>query len=101
MKAVRVQYTVRSDFIEQNKKNISAVMDSLKANPIEGMLYSTYQLEDGNSFMHVNVAKDDETMSRLNYVEAFTNFRMQLKASNPISPPKSEKLSFVGASQEI
>ncbi len=101
MKTVRVQYTVQQAFVEQNKKNIQAVMDVLKENPIEGMYYSSYQLADGNSFMHVNMAKDDETMSKLNEVETFTRFRMQLKASNPTNPPKAEVLSLVGTSWEI
>ena len=89
MKTVRVQYTVQQASVEQKKKNIQAVMDALKENPIEGMYYSSYQLADGNSFMHVNMAKDDETMSKLNDVEAFTSFRTQLKASKPTSPPNA------------
>lgn len=101
MKAVRVQYTVKPEYIEQNKKNIRAVMDAIKANPIEGMFYSTYQLPDGVSFMHLNFATDGETMNRLNAVEAFTAFRMALKASEPVSPPKSEELEFVGSSIEL
>ncbi len=101
MKAIRVQYTVKSEYIEQNKKNIQAVMQSLKENPIEGMYYSTYQLSDDNSFMHLNVAADDETMAKLNDVPAFNEFRKQLKASGPLSPPKAENLTFVGAGWEL
>lgn len=98
MKAVRVHYTVQQDYVAQNKINIQAVMNALKSDPIEGMYYSSYQLEDGVSFMHLNVAKDDETMSKLNDLDAFTIFRSQLKASKPLSPPKAEKLELVGAS---
>ena len=101
MKAVRVQYTVQPEFVEQNKKNIEAVMQALKDHPIEGMYYSTYQLPEGNSFMHVNVAQSAEILSQLNQVEAFNQFRMALKQSGPISPPNAEDLSFVGASWEI
>jgi hypothetical protein len=101
MKAVRVQYTVRPEFVEQNKKNIAAVMDRLKANPIEGMYYSSSILADGNSFMHVNMAKDQETMNKLTEVEEFSQFRMALKASGLLSPPKSEDMEFVGANWEI
>lgn len=98
MKAVRVHYKVHAEYTEQIKRNIQDVMDALKANPIKGMYYSTYQLEDGDSFMHLNVAEDDETMSKLNEVDAFKNFRTQLKASGPLSPPKAEKIELVGAS---
>jgi len=98
MKAVRVQYTVKSEFVEQNKNNIQAVMEEIRKNPIEGMFYSTYQLPDEVSFMHVNIAVDAETMNKLNNVAAFTKFRMALKASEPMMAPKGEDLNFVGSS---
>lgn len=101
MKAVRVQYTVQPHYVEQNKKNIKAVMAALKAKPIEGMYYATYQMPDGTSFMHLNMAKDEATMARLNEVEAFQNFRAQLKASKPASPPRAEDISLVGANWEV
>lgn len=101
MKSVKVQYTVIPEFVEQNKSNIKAVMNYLRENPIEGMYYSCCQLEDSNSFMHINIARDEETMSKLNDVEAFGKFRMELKASQPINPPKSENLNLVGSSWEI
>jgi hypothetical protein len=31
MKIVRVQYTVRSSFVEQNKKNVSAVIAQVRS----------------------------------------------------------------------
>lgn len=101
MKAVRVQYTVQPEYVEQNKKNIQAVMQALKAKPVDGMYYSTYQMADGVSFMHLNVAKDEETMSKLNDVAAFKQFRTELKASHPVSPPKGEDVTLVGAGWEM
>ncbi len=97
MKAVKVQYTVQPEFVEENKKNIQKVMNAIKARPIEGMFYTTYQLADSVTFMHINVAVDGETMSKLNDVEAFTQFRKALKASEPVIPPKAEDLNFVGS----
>ena len=101
MKAVKVQYTVQPEYVEQNKRNIQAVMDTLKDNPIDGMYYSAYQLSNGNTFMHINIAKNQETMSKLGGVPEFTAFRTQLKASNPLSPPQSEDIILVGASWEM
>ena len=101
MKSVKVTYQVKPEFIEQNKKNIQAVMNYLKDNPIEGMYYSSFQLDDEGSFMHINFAQDDETMSKLNDVKAFGEFRMQLKASGPVVPPKAQKMGFVGAGWSI
>jgi len=101
MKAVQVTYTVQPEYVETNKANIKKVMDSIKANPIDGMYYSSCLMEDGQTFVHTNIAKDDETMSRLNDVESFTAFRMALKASGPVSPPKQTKFDPVGASWEL
>ncbi len=101
MKAVKVQYTVKPEYAEQNKANIRKVMEAIKANPIEGMLYSSYTLEDGQTFVHINIAKDDATMAKLNDVQEFNDFRKALKASEPIAPPKSTKLNQVAAGFEL
>ncbi|MFX3625822.1 MAG: hypothetical protein ACN6I4_00545 [bacterium] len=101
MEAVKVQYTVKPEYAEQNKANIKKVMDKLKAKPIEGMHYASFTLDDGQTFVHINMAKDDETLSRLNDVAEFNEFRMALKASEPLSSPKSEKLNLVAAGFDI
>jgi len=97
MKAVKVQYTVKPEYAEQNKVNIQKVMDVLKSNPIEGMLYSSYTLDDGQTFVHINIAKDDATMAKLNEVQEFNDFRKALKESEPISSPESTNLNPVAA----
>ena len=97
MKAVKVQYTVQPEYVEQNKANIQKVMDHLKANPVDGMYYSSHLLDDGQTFVHINIARNEEAMGGLSKVEAFNEFRMALKASNPVSPPKQENLNVVGA----
>lgn len=102
MKAVKVEYTVKPEYMEVNKRNVQKVMDALKANPISGMQYSTYTDKDNpNTFIHINMAKDEETMSKLSEVQEFNDFRMALKASQPISAPKQTTLDFVGAGFEI
>lgn len=102
MKAVKVQYTVKPEYIEENKKNIQRVMDALKANPIAGMLYSSYtDAENPNTFIHINMAQDADTMAKLHDVPEFTAFRMALKASEPLVQPKQTALQFVGAGFEL
>ena len=101
MKAVKVQYTVKPEYAEQNKVNIQKVMDVLKTNPIEGMLYSSYTLEDGQTFVHINIAKDDATMAKLNEVQEFNDFRKALKESRPIASPESIILNLVAAGFEL
>lgn len=101
MKAVKVQYTVKPEYVEQNKANIRKVMEKLRAQPIEGMFYSSYTLDDGQTFMHFNVARDQETMDKLSQLEEFNAFRTALKASGPVHPPQSTNLNLVGAGFEI
>jgi len=98
MKAVKVQYTVKPEYVEENKQNIQKVMNALKANPIEGMQYSSYtDKENPNTFIHINMASDDETMAKLQQVQEFNDFRTALKASEPLSPPEHTDLDLVGA----
>ncbi len=101
MKAVKVQYKVNLDYVNQNKANIKKVMDRLMSEPISGMLYSSYVLDDGQTFVHINVSRDEITMNKLNEVAEFGEFRKALKASNPINPPQATNLNFVGAGFEL
>lgn len=101
MKAVKVEYMVRSEYVAQNKVNIARVMRRLRQDPIDGMLYSTYTLDDGQSFVHINIARDEETMNKLNDLEEFTAFRMALKESSPIKPPHATNLNFVDGGFEL
>lgn len=101
MKAVQVRYTVQENYVDQNKINIKKVTDALIAKPIDGMLYSSYTIDDGNTFVHINISKDGETMSKLSALPEFQNFRQQLKESQPLSPPKATPLELVGAGFEL
>lgn len=97
MKAVKVLYTVKPEFVEINKANIKKVMDVIKANPIKAMQYASFILDDGQTFVHINMAQDQETLNKLSEIEAFKSFQAALKASKPISPPKAENLNLVAA----
>ena len=97
MKITRVQYTVKDEYVETNKKNIAQVMSDVRqlANP--GIKYSSYQLEDQKTFMHFAIFPDEETSQILSNLESFNKFRSELKESQPESPPKAESLSMVGS----
>ena len=101
MKAVKVQYIVKPEYADQNKANIRKVMDALRKHPIDGMLYSTFTLDDGQTFVHINICRDGETLSKLNDVVEFQEFRNALKASGPVSPPHQTNLNPVAAGFEL
>jgi hypothetical protein len=102
MKITRIQYTVRSDFAEQNKQNIANVMQELGSLNHPGIRYSAYVLDDGKSFMHFVVFTDEEAGKNvINSLASFKRFQSDLKASNPEVPPKFEDLALVGSSYKF
>ncbi len=101
MKAVKVQYTVREDYVETNKKNIQKVMADLREINNPGVRYSAFLLDDGNTFVHFAMYPDEETMAIVSNLEAFQSFQKQLKESQPEVPPKAEDLTLVGSAYEF
>ena len=49
MKAVKVTYTVKPEYVDQNKANIRKVMEAIRSNPIPGMRYASFTLDDGRT----------------------------------------------------
>ena len=101
MKAVKVQYTVRPEFVDRNKENIRSVMEALRANPIEGLTYAAFTLDDGQTFVHINMCRDAATLDRFTELAEFKEFQAALKESEPLSPPAPENLNLVAAGFEV
>ncbi|MEM7131707.1 MAG: hypothetical protein AAF702_35665 [Chloroflexota bacterium] len=101
MNAVRVQYTVREEYVETNKANIQKVMADLNALNNSDIRYSAFQLEDGQTFMHFVMRANEEAQKSLSELPSFQEFQRQLRESQPEVPPKAEELSLVGSSWDI
>jgi len=101
MKSVRVQYTVKPSYADTNKANIGKVMDALKTNPIDGLIYLACTLDDGETFIHTVVARDETAQKQLTDLAEFKSFQSALKESEPVSPPSPENMNLVGASFDI
>jgi len=101
MKVIRVTYTVRPEYVEQNKANIAQVMMELKAENNPNTKYASYLEEDGVTFMHFAQFPDEETSQILNGLASFAKFRKELKESQPVSPPVAKNLTLVGAAFDI
>ena len=97
MKIVRVQYTVKQEYADKNRNNISKVMNDLREINNPGIKYSSFVLEDGKTFMHFAVFENEEANKTLNNLESFKQFQAELKASGPLSPPKPENLALVAS----
>lgn len=101
MKAIKVEYTVKPDYVNTNKANIQKVMDELRAMGNVGVLYSTYVKEDGRSFVHFAISKDAAAGEIIPSLSAFKAFSTQLKAEGLETPPQTTHLDMVGKSFEL
>jgi homoserine kinase len=100
MKITRVQYTVRSEFAEQNRQNIAAVMNELRALGRSDVTYAVYVQGDGKTFMHLAHQNTAEAERFPTSLESFKRFQAQLKENLEI-PPKVEALALVQSSGPI
>jgi hypothetical protein len=100
MKVTRVQYTVRSEFAEQNKQNIAAVMNELRALGRSDVTYAVYVQGDGKTFMHLAHQNTAEAERFPTSLESFKRFQTQLKENLEIAP-KVETFGLVQSSTPI
>jgi hypothetical protein len=100
MRAVKVEYTVKPGYVETNKANIQRVMNELRALGETGVLYSTYIKEDGVSFVHFSIHRDEENV--ITSLPAFKIFSTQLKEEGLAGDvPKAMKLEMVARSFDL
>src|SRR4051812_13212952 len=96
MKIVKVTYTAKAEYAEQNQTNIKAVMADLQKGNHAGINYNACIGADGKSFVHSAFFKSEEDQKILNELPSFKYFQEQLKANGLESPPKQEILNLVG-----
>ncbi len=101
MKAVKVQYKVKPEYTDTNKANIAEVMSDLRKLNDNTIKYSTFISEDGQTFVHFAMFKDENGQRTLNELGSFKKFGAELKASGPLEPPKPETLTLVDSGYDI
>ena len=101
MKIVKVTYTTKAGYAEQNKANIQKVMNDLQQINNPGIDYKSFIAEDGKTFTHLALFKSEAERKVLADLPSFQSFQEQLKASGPEVPPKQESPELVGASYTI
>lgn len=101
MKIVRVTYTARAEYVEQNQANIKNVMMELQKINNPGINYNCCMSPDGKSFTHLAFFNSEEAEKVLLTLPAFIYFQQQLKANGLDAPPKQELLSLVGSSKDM
>ncbi len=101
MKIVRVTYTCKAGYVEQNQANIKNVMAELQKINNPGINYNCCLGADGQSFTHTAFFNSEENEKVLLTLPLFIYFQQQLKANGLDAPPKQELLSLVGTSKEL
>ena len=101
MKIVKVTYTTKAEYSEQNQQNIKQVMTDLQGLNHPGISYNTCMQADGKTFIHTAFFKSEDDQKVLFDLASFKHFQEQLKASMPEVPPKQELLTLVGSSNNI
>ncbi len=101
MNAVKVQYTVKAEYVAANKKNIARVMSDLRALNSPDIKYSAFLLDDGKTFVHFVMRANEEAGKILSDLAAFKEFQQQLRNSEPESPPQAENLTLVGNNWDV
>ena len=101
MKIVRVTYTTKAEYSEQNQANIKNVMAELQKINNPGINYNSCLSPDGKTFTHTAFFNSEEDEKVLIGLPLFKHFQEHLKASGPEAPPKTELLTLVGSSVTI
>jgi hypothetical protein len=101
MKIVRVIYTTKAQFAEQNRSNIKNVMADLQKLNHPGINHNSCVSADGKTFTHRAFFKSDEEQKILNELPSFKHFQQELKANGFEVPPDQELLNLVGSSKDI
>ena len=101
MKIVRVIYTTKPEYAEQNMANIRTVMNDLRQLNSPGISYNCCLSPDGKTFTHTAFFKSEDGQKILNDLPSFKLFQEQLKASGPEVPPKQELPTLVASSVDI
>jgi hypothetical protein len=101
MKIVKVTYTTKPEYAEQNQGNIKTVMKDLQKLKHSGINYNACMGTDGKTFVHTAFFKSDDDQKILNELSSFKHFQEELKSRGLESPPKQELLNLVGSSSTI
>ena len=99
MKIVRVQYTVRPEFVATNQGNIAAVAEEIKSSGLAGVKYTAWLLADGKTFMHFDLLENEKAHLALQELASFKKFAGELHASGLEAEPRLELPTLVASTE--
>lgn len=96
MKTTIVRYKVKADQAEENKAFIRGVFEELEDSKPEDLRYVSFNLEDGQSFVHIAVVETEDGSNPLPEAAAFRKFVADLK-DRCEEPPVATSAEIVGS----
>ena len=101
MISVKVSYTVKPAFVEQNKQNISTFLSDFKKLVNSNFLYNVYLEADGLTFLHISMYENEDVQKEVLQVPSFLKFQKERDESGLNDTHKLETLTFIGSSLSV
>lgn len=101
MIVVKVTYTVKSGFVEQNKRNIEVFLNDFRELNNDDFRYTAYQVDGTNKFVHISHYKNGDIQKTLLNREPFLEFQKQRDESGLEGQPEIDVMTNVGTSRDI
>ena len=97
MRITRHRYTVKAEYVAQNRQNLDEFIAALTAASVPGLSYRVFLEEDGQTFLHPVTSRDDLS-AVITGLPSFKKFQSELLASNPVVRPDQVGMSLVATS---
>ncbi len=100
MISVIVTYTVKPEFVERNKQHIQQFLKDFKELDTSAFEYNVYTKEDGLTFIHQSLYRDENVQTEVLNVPSFKEFQRLRDESGLNGSHKVEVLNAVGSTSE-
>lgn len=97
MRITRHRYTVKPEYVAQNRQNLDEFIAALTAASVPGLSYRVFVEEDGQTFLHLVTSQDDPS-AVITGLPLFKKFQLELLASAPVIRPDQVSMSLVATS---
>lgn len=97
MISVIVTYKVTNDFVTRNKENITKFISEFKKLKTSEFEYKVFTKQDGLTFVHHSIYKNEQIQKELLKVPAFLEFQKQRDEIGIEGSPKIEFLDLLGS----
>ena len=90
------RYTVQAAYVAQNQKQISRVVEELRALRRTDIRYSVFVEDDGKTFLHLLFCANEEAEQVFFMLESVKAWISALAGSHPEVPPTMSTLTAIG-----